>query len=657
MSDDYLIGKNLDEYRLEELLGRGGMARVYRALDTRLKRWVAIKVIATPFRTDSDYIMRFEREAQAIAQLEHSNVVTVYRYGEVDDMLYIAMQYVEGVALDILLQEYQEEGDYIPSADVLKIIQDVCQSLDYIHSKGVIHRDIKPANIMLNKEGQAILADFGLALLESAGTQGEIFGTPHYIAPEQAISSAGAIPQSDLYAVGVILYEMFTGVVPFDADSAMSIAMQHMSEPPEPPRQIRPEINQAVETVILKTLEKEPQDRYSSGAELVANLEKALQTRQITSTMSSTPHIPVVDRVAVDLVERPMPPMPAGVSTAKPEAAPPTAPEPISATVPETKTEAEPTQPQPSAAVAKKGQTPVLYAVIGVIALLFIGICGLATGGWFFFGTGGNTPPLNNKESTNQTLTNNAPPTLTASADEPALAPAEDIAPSESEPTFTAIPLETPVSDISASSTPVPPPATNSPTPRPRPSDTPIPSLLIATDTPTPLPTETPTPESPQPIADTRTDFSGTQGANNWTYQWSRDRESFVWVDMQFDGECWRIAGPEYDKEPSIRICQNSAHPGVTGDIAWRWTSTVGGSVWVQVFAYKIDTGGGDGVDVVVYRNTDELKRWRLNGNDSNGFSDGLSVDVTAGDYIFAVIKIAGDPSYDETGFRAQIYP
>jgi eukaryotic-like serine/threonine-protein kinase len=125
MSDDFLTGKQLDEYSLEELLGQGGMARVYRAFDTRLKRRVAIKVIATPFRSDSDYMLRFEREAQAIAQLEHPNVVNIYRYGEVADMLYIAMQYIEGMSLDTLVRTYHQAGSYIPPTEALKIIRDV----------------------------------------------------------------------------------------------------------------------------------------------------------------------------------------------------------------------------------------------------------------------------------------------------------------------------------------------------------------------------------------------------------------------------------------------------------------------------------------------------------------------------------------------------
>src|SRR5260370_42500091 len=206
MTDDSLLGRQLDEYRLEALLGQGGMARVYRGLDTRLKRHVAIKVIDTPFRADSDYEMRFEREAQAVAQLDHPHIVRLYRYGEADGLLYMAMQYIEGADLGFVLASYRADGDFMRSEDARRIVREVCLALDYAHSRGVIHRDVKPSNIVLDKQGRAILTDFGLSLLTEIGTRGQILGSPHYIAPEQAISSARAVPQSDLYSVGVILY-------------------------------------------------------------------------------------------------------------------------------------------------------------------------------------------------------------------------------------------------------------------------------------------------------------------------------------------------------------------------------------------------------------------------------------------------------------------
>jgi serine/threonine protein kinase len=278
--DSSLVGRQLDEYRLEELLGHGGMAQVYRGVDVRLNRPVAIKVIDTPFRADADYLMRFEREAQAIARLEHPHIVRLYRYGDADGLLYMAMQYVDGADLGWILEDYRNTSpgagpSLIETEEAVRITREVCEALDYAHRQGVIHRDVKPANIMLTKEGTAILTDFGLALLTEAGTRGLIFGSPHYIAPEQAISSANVVPQSDIYAVGVILYEMFTGQLPFEAEDPLDIAMLHMTERPRPPRELRPDLSPEVEAVILKAMAQDPEARYATGCALADALEQA----------------------------------------------------------------------------------------------------------------------------------------------------------------------------------------------------------------------------------------------------------------------------------------------------------------------------------------------------------------------------------------------
>lgn len=319
--DDSLLGKELDEYRLDALLGKGGMARIYRGLDVRLKRHVAIKVIDTPFRADADYIMRFEREAQAIAQLEHSNIVRLYRYGEAEGVLYIAMQYIEGQTLLFELDAYRQKGEFIPTPDASRIVREICLALDYTHGKGVIHRDVKPSNVMLDEEGHAILTDFGLALLTDVGTRGEILGSPHYIAPEQAISSAAAGPQSDLYAVGVILYEMFTGHLPFDAEDPLDIAMLHMTEPPRPPRTLRPDIGEELQAVILKSLSKEAEDRYPNGSALADALDAALQA------MSRSPRA-VAQEPSTPVEKPPLSPGPASVQAVADEAPLPAAPKP-----------------------------------------------------------------------------------------------------------------------------------------------------------------------------------------------------------------------------------------------------------------------------------------------------------------------------------------
>jgi serine/threonine protein kinase len=365
---DSLLGQQLDEYRLEALLGHGGMARVYRGLDLNLKRYAAIKVIDTPFRAESDYIQRFEREAQAIAQLHHPHIVSLYRYGKAQSVIYMAMQYIEGADLAVVLNSYREDAEFMDFQDVMRIIHEVCLALDYMHSKGVIHRDIKPSNVLLDKQGRAILTDFGLVLLTEVGTRGQIFGSPHYIAPEQAISSAGAVPQSDLYAVGVTLYEMLTNEVPFDAEEPMDLAMMHMTDLPRPLRELRPEIGPEAEAVTLKALAKDPRDRYPNGAALADALEQALiRGLPVSSSTPTVPRITIPERVAVEVAQNPLPSIPAAVATPPPMR---TTPHPTSAV-----TVLASTRP-----VAKQ-KTLVIYTVAGAVAVLALTILLIALNG------------------------------------------------------------------------------------------------------------------------------------------------------------------------------------------------------------------------------------------------------------------------------------
>ncbi len=320
------LGLQLDEYRLETLLGHGGMARVYRAVDTKLHRYAAIKVIgdddnATPLHTDPDYIARFEREARAIAQLEHPNIVRLYRYGEAhfdeahfneaQPVLYMAMQFIEGADLRAVMHSYGKDHQWMPPEEILRVIKEISAALDYMHSKGVIHRDLTPSNVMLAQDGQTFVADFGLSLLTDVGTRGEVFGTAHYMAPEQALSSAGAVPQSDLYALGVILFEMLTGHVPFEGGEPLEVAMHHLNTPAPAPRSLRPEISPEVEAVVRKALEKNPQHRYPTGAALATALETAFRAAQPSPVVAPAPAVSSLPaRVAERLAEPALPPSP-----------------------------------------------------------------------------------------------------------------------------------------------------------------------------------------------------------------------------------------------------------------------------------------------------------------------------------------------------------
>ncbi len=275
---DMLIGQHLDEYRLDQLLGQGGMASVYRATDLRLGRTVAIKVIAPSFSADDAYTMRFEREAHAIAGLNHPHLITLYAYGEANDLLYMAMPFIEGYDLGAVIRSYHDDDAFIQWHEVARLAGEIGDALDYAHSKGVIHRDIKPGNIMIATDSRAIIVDFGLALLQDVGTYGEIFGSPHYIAPEQAISSANAVPASDQYALAVILYEMLAGQRPFDGPSPLVISLKHIEEAPPRPRALRPALPGSAEEVLLRALSKQPDARFPNCVALAVALAQALNS-------------------------------------------------------------------------------------------------------------------------------------------------------------------------------------------------------------------------------------------------------------------------------------------------------------------------------------------------------------------------------------------
>ncbi len=278
MAHDPLIGRKLGDYTILRLLGRGGMSRVYVGYDENLDRYAAVKVISGDASTmdEAEYARRFQAEARAIARLRHPNIVGIYQFGRSRGIYYMAQVLLEGADLRTLLRAYAERNQHMPFTEIVRVVRDVADALDYAHEQGVIHRDVKPSNIMLEQRtGRAILMDFGLALSVPEGTLGDTFGSAHYIAPEQAISSAKAVPQSDLYSLGVVVYEMATGTVPFDDPSVMNVALKHLNEPPPPPSLHNPDLPTAVEQVILRALEKDPARRFRTGAAFADALARA----------------------------------------------------------------------------------------------------------------------------------------------------------------------------------------------------------------------------------------------------------------------------------------------------------------------------------------------------------------------------------------------
>lgn len=276
---DPLIGQQLGDYKIVDVVGRGGMGRVYKGHDEKLQRYSAVKVFDAEGVVGDDldeYRERFQREARAVARLRHPNIVDLYQFGQSGSLYYMAMTMVEGRDLRTVLKEYATAGKRASHEEIVRIMTDVASALDYAHAEGVIHRDVKPSNIMIMADGHAMLTDFGLALNVPEGTIGSTFGSVHYIAPEQAMNSAMAVPQSDLYSLGIVLYEMLAGKVPFDDQSAMSVALRHLSDPPPPLRKHNPDIKPEVESMVLRTLDKDPERRYPTGEAFVRALENAL---------------------------------------------------------------------------------------------------------------------------------------------------------------------------------------------------------------------------------------------------------------------------------------------------------------------------------------------------------------------------------------------
>jgi serine/threonine protein kinase len=272
------------------------MARVYYGTDIRLKRPVAIKVLDERLQARPAYAERFVREAQIVATWRHENILQVYYADETEGIYYFVTEYIDGANLEKLLENVASQNELLPHADILRIGRAIASAIDYAHRQGVVHRDVKPANVLIERSGRVVLSDFGLSLEVQRGTLGEVVGSPHYISPEQARQSSEAVPASDFYSLGVILYEMLTGKVPFDDPSPFTIALQHVTLPPPPPRELNPALNQETEQVLLKALSKAPQERYQSGKELVDALEAAL---------SAPP--PIHNEAAA------LPPVPAGV--------------------------------------------------------------------------------------------------------------------------------------------------------------------------------------------------------------------------------------------------------------------------------------------------------------------------------------------------------
>ncbi len=306
MSLEPTRSRHLGKYELQTRLGRGGMAEVWKAFDPQLRRHVAIKLMLTELREDPDFLVRFEREARLVASLDHPSIVKIHDFQisqppeSETPTPYMVMDYVKGQTLSDYINSTSRKG-IIPSwNDIVYLFAATSRALDYAHQKGMIHRDIKPANILLDQRlpsarsmGEPILTDFGVARMQGVQTGtllGSLVGTPLYIAPEQALGQNGD-RRCDLYSLGIILYEITTGITPFRAETTIAILMQHLHESPTSPSLINPHIPPPVSEIILKSIAKRPEERYFSATAMTTALAQALNIslpgRSSTSNSSS----------------------------------------------------------------------------------------------------------------------------------------------------------------------------------------------------------------------------------------------------------------------------------------------------------------------------------------------------------------------------------
>lgn len=438
------------------------MAEVYRAYHPRLDRYVAIKVLHAFLAEDDEFRVRFEKEARNIAKLSHNNIVQVYDfdYAEERDSYYMVMELIDGETLKDRIHDLATRDEKLPLDEVLRIVREAASALAYAHSRGMIHRDVKPANLMIDQDNRLVLTDFGIAKMlnaKQATVSGGMIGTPAYMAPEQGLGEPGD-ERSDLYSLGIIMYQLLTGDLPYDAETALGIILMHVNDPVPDLRAINPDVPEAVQDVVRKAMAKDPERRYQSAEELIADISRVERGEAVTPLDGDDSPFERVTQETRAIISPP---------------------------IDQPKSPTEPKRPVPETSTSGGGGR--WGAIIALLLVLFAG------GGYWFGATSGFLPVVAFLASPTPTLTPTTTHTPTATltltaTHTPTLTVTPSITPT---PTLTVTPTDTPTATATFTATPTP---SLTPTNTPTATETPVGS-------PTPTNTPSPTPNPSQTAA------------------------------------------------------------------------------------------------------------------------------------------------------------
>lgn len=302
---DTLIGRTIDKYQVAERIGHGGMSEVFKAYFVESGELVALKILHAFHAKEQNFLYRFDREAKAMAQLDHPNIVSIFDFDTTGDVPYIAMEYVGGGTLKDRFKQLRDAGELLPLDEAVQIIIEIADALGYAHDHDLIHRDIKPANILFADDGRAVLTDFGIVKIMGASTHhtatGAMIGTPAYMSPEQGLGRAGDA-RSDIYALGVLFFQMVTGQLPYDADKPLAVVLKHINEPIPYPLSVNPNLPESIGRVIVKALSKNPHDRFQTAQEM-ANAVRQVALASDEAWADNVPdHLKVLDEGADSFV-------------------------------------------------------------------------------------------------------------------------------------------------------------------------------------------------------------------------------------------------------------------------------------------------------------------------------------------------------------------